>query len=238
VAGGVILNGMAKDPAFLLYPGDYLGGTMGFSLEQHGAYFLCLILQFNSGPFTEQQAKSIVGDIWKQISYKFKEKNGLFFSKRLAFEIEKRASYCDSRRLNRLKSKIKDEKHMKNICETSVEHMENENEDRNKDKNKDKNKIEIPDHLKEIWHRFLEMRKTLRKAPTQYAQELLIKKLYKLSPNAETQIKIIQQSIENSYQGLFPLKNEQQKYGKQSIDPDILKAQAARFMERTENGSN
>jgi uncharacterized protein YdaU (DUF1376 family) len=126
---------MAKDPAFLFYPGDYLGGTMGFTLEQHGAYCLCLILQFNAGPFTEQQAKSIVGETWNIISHKFTLKNGTFFSKRLAFEIEKRISYCDSRRLNRTKSKIKHKEHMKNICETSVEHMEDENENRNKDIN-------------------------------------------------------------------------------------------------------
>lgn len=144
---------MAKDPAFLLYPGDYLGGTMGFSLEQHGAYFLCLILQFNSGPFTEQQARSIVGDVWIQISHKFKEKNGLFFSKRLAFEIEKRTSYCDSRRLNRLKSKIKDTIHMNNICEPYVPHMENENRNRNKDKikeldkEKEKNTTKPPNNI-------------------------------------------------------------------------------------------
>lgn len=203
---------------------------MGFSLEQHGAYFLCLILQFNSGPFTEQQARSIVGDVWIQISHKFKEKNGLFFSKRLAFEIEKRISYCDSRRLNRLKSKIKDTKHMKNICESYLPHMEDEDEDRNKDKNKDKNEITIPEHLKEIWPSFIEMRKTLRKPPTIRAQLLLIKKLQSLSPLPDEQIKIVEQSIANSYQGVFPLKTDRQKYGRQEVPTDQLKAQAERLL--------
>ena len=27
---------MAKDPAFLFYPGDWLGGTMGMTLEEKG----------------------------------------------------------------------------------------------------------------------------------------------------------------------------------------------------------
>lgn len=39
---------MAKDPAFLFYPGDWLGGTMGMSLTQKGAYFHLLMVQFNN----------------------------------------------------------------------------------------------------------------------------------------------------------------------------------------------
>jgi uncharacterized protein YdaU (DUF1376 family) len=38
---------MAKDPAFLFYPTDWLGGTMGMTFEQKGAYMNFLMLQFN-----------------------------------------------------------------------------------------------------------------------------------------------------------------------------------------------
>jgi uncharacterized protein YdaU (DUF1376 family) len=120
---------MAKDPAFLFYPCDYLGGTMGFTLEQHGAYLLCLIYQFNSGQFSEEKARSIIGNVWDKISDKFSEKNGLFFNKRLETEKEKRLSYSESRRSNR--------KHMKIICESHDEHMEDENEDENRNRIKD-----------------------------------------------------------------------------------------------------
>ncbi|MHA2039809.1 MAG: hypothetical protein ACW98X_25615, partial [Promethearchaeota archaeon] len=40
---------MAKDPAFLFYPGDWLGGTMLFSRAHKGAYMDLLMAQFNNG---------------------------------------------------------------------------------------------------------------------------------------------------------------------------------------------
>jgi uncharacterized protein YdaU (DUF1376 family) len=40
---------MAKDPAFLFYPNDYIGGTMGMTFEEKGAYIELLMLQFNRG---------------------------------------------------------------------------------------------------------------------------------------------------------------------------------------------
>ena len=43
---------MAKDPAFLFYPNDWLGGTIGMSFEEKGAYMELLIAQFNLGHMT------------------------------------------------------------------------------------------------------------------------------------------------------------------------------------------
>ena len=47
---------MSKDPAFLFYVNDYLGDTMNFSLEQHGAYLKLMLFEFNSGAFTYDSA--------------------------------------------------------------------------------------------------------------------------------------------------------------------------------------
>ena len=62
--------------------------------------------------------------------------------------------------------------------------------------------------LKEALIEFIKMRKLSKKPPTDHALELLIKKLYKLSSNPETQIAIVEQSILNNWQGFFPLKSE------------------------------
>ena len=35
---------MAKDPAFLFYPGDWIGGTMGMTFEEKGAYMEILMM--------------------------------------------------------------------------------------------------------------------------------------------------------------------------------------------------
>ena len=60
--------------------------------------------------------------------------------------------------------------------------------------------------LKEALIEFIKMRKLSKKPPTDHALELLIKKLYQLSSNPETQILIVEQSILNNWQGFFPLK--------------------------------
>jgi hypothetical protein len=97
---------MAKDPAFLFYPGDWLGGTMGMSFEEKGAYLDLLIFQFNKGRFTEKQAMIFLRskDIWEALRSKFTEKDGLFWNDRLEVEKGKRSSFVESRRQARSKA--------------------------------------------------------------------------------------------------------------------------------------
>ena len=80
------------------------------------------------------------------------------------------------------------------------------------DKNKVKNITPFEDALLE----FTKMRKTLNKPLTDKAKKLIIDKLNKLAPNNEKeQIQILEQSIMNSWQGVFELKAE----NKQSSTP-------------------
>lgn len=95
---------MSKDPAFLFYPNDYLGGTMGMTFEMKGAYIDLLIFQFNNHHFTEAQAKAIVGTLWEGIKHKFTQEGGeYYYNERLRTEKEKRQNYTESRRQARLK---------------------------------------------------------------------------------------------------------------------------------------
>lgn len=55
---------------------------------------------------------------------------------------------------------------------------------------------------------FIKMRKLLKKPMTAHALELSLKKLDKMARTEEEQIAILEQSIANSWQGLFPLKEE------------------------------
>jgi predicted phage replisome organizer len=59
-----------------------------------------------------------------------------------------------------------------------------------------------------IFNDYKEMRTKLKKPMTLRAEELVIKELDKLSCNVTEQIKILEQSIMNSWQGVFPLKNK------------------------------
>lgn len=54
---------------------------------------------------------------------------------------------------------------------------------------------------------FVEMRKGIKKPLTEYAYKLLINKLASLAMNENEQIEILNQSVMNSWQSLYPLKN-------------------------------
>lgn len=92
---------MSKDPAFLFYPNDYLGGTMGMTFEEKGAYIELLMLQFNRGHMTEHMIGHTVGQLWKNIKDKFiQDPTGLWYNVRLDEEKSKRMAFTQSRRNN------------------------------------------------------------------------------------------------------------------------------------------
>ena len=64
------------------------------------------------------------------------------------------------------------------------------------------------DDFKKTWKDFIEMRVKIRKPMTVRAGELLIMDLNKLSNDENIQIAILNQSIMNSWQGVFPLKDK------------------------------
>ena len=113
---------MAKDPAFLFYPGDFTTGTLHLDLECKGGYLMLLILQFQSNHMSLHMIKQVLGHkfehIWPLISDKFKEKDGFYWNERLRIEKENRVKFCQSRRNNR-NSKNAEGNHMSS-------HMEDE----------------------------------------------------------------------------------------------------------------
>lgn len=122
---------MSKDPAFLFYPNDYIGGTMGMTLEEKGAYIELLMLQFNRGHMTIDMIGRTIGQAWDKIKLKFiQDDNGLWFNERLELEVNKRKSFTESRRNNKkgINQYTKKRGHM--TC-----HMGNENENRNLNEN-------------------------------------------------------------------------------------------------------
>ena len=87
-------------------------------------------------------------------------------------------------------------------------------EDTNKNDKNDKNdkKYKIIRRTLEIAiDDFKEFRKKIKKPMTDRAVELLIDKLNKLASDDETKIAILDQSIVNGWQGIFPLKEDTQR---------------------------
>lgn len=129
-----------KDPAFLFYPGDWLSGTQWMTLEQKGCYMELLILQFNTGKFTEIQAKQVLSicfDLaWPIVKQKFLNEEGFYYNERLKQEIDKRKKFTESRRLNGSKPKNESEKK-----ETQAKHMDDHMENENRNENINYNRI-------------------------------------------------------------------------------------------------
>ena len=88
-----------------------------------------------------------------------------------------------------------------------------QNNTKQKEKKVNKSTFSIPPELSEMWNAFVEHRKKLKKPLTDYAKEKSFNKLMDLSEgNFETANKILKQSIDNVWQGLFPLKGGE-RYG-------------------------
>ena len=51
---------MARDHAFLFYPNDYIGGTMGMTLVEKVAYIELLMFQFNRGDMTNDVIDQVI----------------------------------------------------------------------------------------------------------------------------------------------------------------------------------
>jgi hypothetical protein len=96
-----------------------------------------------------------------------------------------------------------------------------------KETNKETNKETIKKSVNFIntLNEFKKMRNKNKKKMTDYAIKLLINKLNKLSNDENVQIAILNQSIMNSWQGVFPLKDE----------PKMTQEEALAKMEVNEN---
>jgi uncharacterized protein YdaU (DUF1376 family) len=127
---------MAKDPAFLFYPGDWMGGTITMTRHQKGCYMDLLIAQFNNGPLSLETIKIVLGTdqaVWTVLSKKFKEDSeGNFFNEKLATEIEKRKKFISHQHENGSKGgrpkKTHGLTHGLDLAKPKQKPLENENE--------------------------------------------------------------------------------------------------------------
>lgn len=72
----------------------------------------------------------------------------------------------------------------------------------------------LDDRVKETIREFIKMRKLIKAPMTDRALKLMINKLREMDSTPEGQMEILNQSIENSWKGLYPLKKEKQTISK------------------------
>ncbi len=72
--------------------------------------------------------------------------------------------------------------------------------------------IDLPLKLKvvtkELWQAYKDMRKKIKKPMTKHAEKLAFEKLAELEDHGENPVRVIEQSIFNSWQGLFPVRKD------------------------------
>ena len=104
---------------------------------------------------------------------------------------------------NKNDKNIKNEKNEKNIRNIKEKNIKKENE--TEIDLLIKNNF-VDEQLKNTLYEFIKMRKAIKKPLTTRGLELLIRKLYSITTDVDDQIEILNNSIMNNWQGIFPLK--------------------------------
>lgn len=188
-----------KDPALLWYFNDWIGGTQLLNRHQKGCYMDLLAVQFNNGPLTLEEIKSLLGSDfgqWPNIQKKFAFMDGRYFNQRMEDEKSKRSKYTSSRR--------------KNLSP----HMEDININENKD-------TELPIWLNlKAWTAWEQHRKEKCQKMTPTSVRLQLKLL---GENKADHVQIIKNSITNGWTGLFALKENVPKKPNKYVEPNYDK---------------
>ena len=197
-----------KDFSYMFYPGDVLRDTQFFTDAQKGCYLSILCCHIENIRISYDLLMIItrcLSDYEKTSFLKIFDKDDEgYFLNWAVNSIEKRSEYLKSRSNNKSGRKkneeiIEDENEI--ITQSYDLHMVNVNENK-------KEKV-IKSELENVFNDFLEMRKKIKKPATERAIELLKTRIKQFAKGDEQlAIKIIEQSILNSWQNVFELKQD------------------------------
>ena len=109
-------------------------------------------------------------------------------------------------------------------------------------KGKEKHSVTCSPELAEALNAFADHRKKLKKPMTDRAKELMLSKLSKMARTEQEQIAILNQSIVNGWQGIFPLggerKQNQAKQSSADMADDVIRMMEERGMLNDTRGAN
>jgi hypothetical protein len=130
-----------KDPAFMMYSGDFLVGTLTMTNEQVGKYVRLLCLHHQKGHLTEIDLKQYLVDTDLVLFDKFyKDSNGNYYNQKMQDVMTDRKEYTE----NRLKNFHKKDDKGNHISPHMGTHTGDEDEDEDIDEtvieNQDKDK--------------------------------------------------------------------------------------------------
>jgi len=215
---------------FPFYPGDYLRDTPHLSVVEHGAYLLLLIFYFaTERPLPKQRdalyrivraydrgERTAVDSVVSQF---FVLDDDGYHHERADSELAKRAEFHNKLSAAGRKrwqqpgiqpgsSRAGRQEHSQAIASPQPQSQsEKETSKTAPAPNTGADALELPDWLpKKEWNDYLKMRKRIRKDATTEAMRLAIRDLEKLKAAGNDPKLVLEQSILNSWQGLFELR--------------------------------
>lgn len=225
----------SNKPWWQFYYKDYLIDTLVLSPEARGSWITALctmrkdevaqlsgninfwIALFNSK--TPKKTQSIIEELKEKnicgVTVTQDNKIITLISRRIKRELR------DSKN-NRMRQQKYRDKRKSNGTVTAHSHINKSHI--NKKKNKPPTPLlgfSLPEFINpKTWQDFLDMRKSLKKPATLKAQELLIRKLTKFHKQDQNPNAVLEQSIINSWQNVFPLKEQENPKEKSDFDQE------------------
>lgn len=132
-------------------------------------------------------------------------------------ELKSRLSNFERQNIKNCNADIQNLKESNTVNNTVNNTVSNKKERKSKSKSYDEQIAEYTqnEELQDAFKAFLQMRSFIKKPMTEYALKLMLKKLDEIGNTDDAKIAILNQSITNNWQGIFPLKNEYTKQEKQ-----------------------
>jgi len=237
---------MAKDPAFLFYSSDFMMGVSDLTMEERGQYITLLCLQHQKGHLPAKAVAIAAPNATADVMAKFvKDEKGRFFNERLEVEREKRSSHTEKQRQRAIDGWKK--RRGEAGADAAALPLENENEIENRvideiEKEKKPELIfpwdtEVFMQAWILWKKFRKEQHNFRYKGV-LSEQGALKRLADLSNgNQDLGIKIIEQSIANSYKGFFEIKNNSNVTGINQYQQDFAKELAAKILRDAAGGS-
>lgn len=132
-------------------------------------------------------------------------------------ELKSRVSNFERQNIKKCNADIQNLKESNTVNNTVNNTVSNKKERKSKSKSYDEQIAEYTGNkeLQDALKAFLQMRSFIKKPMTEYALKLMLKKLDEFGNTDDTKISILNQSITNNWQGIFPLKDGNTKQDKQ-----------------------
>lgn len=202
------------------YMGDYTRDTSHLSLTEHGAYTVLLDVVYGTAkPLPADMeslfricraSNSMERRAVESVANQFFPINGdgLRHNERADREIQ---SHQEQAEINRAIAKDRHTNRTTNRgtnrrTSGSTDGLPNHSQNHKKKKQE---AFQIPDWIpKDAWNSYVEMRNEIKKPMTHRAAELAVEKLAEFQRSGMAPKDVLEQSVFNSWQGLFPLKNQ------------------------------